>query len=118
MRGRKTKRTHISSKKSKYKNIRQTYNGYSYASKLEANYAWELDQLKKAGEIRDWRRQEKIEMRVNGYHVCDYKIDFVIEHKDGSEEFVEVKGFRTKVWALKWKLFEALYPDVKKRIVT
>ena len=29
----------------------------------------------------------------------------------------EVKGFETREWRLKWKLFEACYPDRKKKVV-
>lgn len=102
----------------KYKNVRQTFNNYSYDSKLEAEYAQDLDLRKKAHDIKDWRRQVKIPLSINGQLICNYYIDFVIEHNDGSEEYVEVKGFKTDLWRLKWKLFSAIYPDLKKTIIT
>jgi hypothetical protein len=101
----------------KYKNTKQTYDGYSYMSKLESAYAQQLDLRVKAKDIKGWRRQEKIRLDVNGKHICNYYMDFVIEHNDNSEEFVEVKGFETEAWRLKWKLFCALYPDEKKTIL-
>jgi len=91
----------------KYGNKKQTYNGISYHSKLESGYAQELDLRKKAKDIKDWRRQVKIDLTAHGKHICNYYIDFVIEHNDGSEEYVEVKGFETDVWRMKWKMFEA-----------
>ena len=100
----------------KYRAQSTIYNGISYHSKKEATYAQELDLLKKAGEIKDWERQVKIDLEVNGYHIANYYVDFKIENKDGSIEYHEVKGFSTETWRLKWKLFEALYgdlPDVK-----
>lgn len=85
-------------------------------SKFEAGLARDLELRKKAGDIKDFKEQVKIPLIVNGLIVCDYKIDFVIEHNDGTTEYLEAKGYSTDVWKLKWKLFEALYsdkPDVK-----
>lgn len=84
-------------------------------SKFEAGKAQELELLKKAGEIKDFQEQVKIPLIVNDLIVCDYWIDFVIEHNDGTTEYLETKGYATDTWKLKWKLFEALYsgkPDV------
>jgi len=97
-------------KKNKYSAVRQTYNGYSYMSKRESQKAWDLDMLVKAGEIKSWEKQKKIELKgENGNHVCNYFIDFVVYHHDGTTEFIEVKGFKTDLWALKWKLFKDKY---------
>lgn len=65
--------------------------------------------MKKGKVIRDFREQVKIPIEVNGYHICNYYIDFVIDHNDGTTEYLETKGFATALWKLKWKLFEALY---------
>lgn len=101
----------------KYKAKSCIYDGHPYHSRKEAAYAQELDIRKKTKDIKNWRKQEKIDIRVLGKHICNYYIDFVIEHKDGTEEYVEVKGFETDVWRLKWKLFEACYPKYKKTII-
>lgn len=93
----------------KYKNVKQEHNGIVYHSKKEAGYAAELDLRKKAGDILEWERQVKISLDVNGFHICNYYIDFKVLHNDGTIEYVEVKGFETDEWRLKWKLFEALY---------
>ena len=74
----------------------------------------------RAGELTEVRRQVRIALDVNDHHICNYVIDFVVKHKDGTEEYIEVKGFETDVWRMKWKLFEALYsgkPGVKLTVV-
>jgi len=96
---------------SKLHNIRQTYDGYTYASKLEAKYAMDLDLRLKGNDIKEWERQVKIELDVNGEHICNYYIDFIITHNDGILEYVEVKGMEMPVWRLKWRLFQAIYKD-------
>ncbi len=104
----------------KYGNKSQTYNRISYASKKEAGFAEELDFRMRAKDIKCWSRQQKISLDVNGYHICNYYIDFVVEHNDGTFEYVEVKGFETEVWRLKWKLFEALFgndPMIKLTVI-
>jgi len=100
---------------SKYRNARQTYNDYSYMSRKEAQYAYELDLRLKAKDIKSWRRQQKIDLTFNGFYICNYFIDFVIIHNDGTEEYVEVKGMETPEWKLKWKMTEAmLYKKIAK----
>lgn len=80
-----------------------------YDSKFEAGAAQELELRKKAKDIKNFKEQVTIPLEVNGYHIANYKIDFVIEHNDGTIEYLETKGFATDVWKLKWKLFEACY---------
>ena len=98
-------------KKAKYNNTKCEYRGSTYHSKLEAKYAQDLDLRVKAKEILSWDRQVKIELDVNGYHICNYYIDFIARYPDGTVEYSEVKGLATEVWKLKWKLFEALYSN-------
>lgn len=93
----------------KYRNIKQTYNGYSYDSKKEANKAFELDCLLKAKEIKSWTRQDTIELHgENGSTICKYKPDFTIYHNDGTIEILEIKSkiTMTPTWRLKWRLLE------------
>lgn len=98
--------------------VKQTYNGRSYRSKAEAKYAFELDLRLKNKEFKSWEYEKSIELcGENGGKVCTYKIDFVIYHHDGVTEFVEVKGFETSLWRLKWKLFRDKYgKDAKYKI--
>lgn len=80
-------------------------------SKFEAGKAQELELLKRAGEIKDFEEQKVIRLEVNGYWICDYKIDFIVYHNDGTTEYLETKGVALPAWKIKWKLFEALYSD-------
>lgn len=101
----------------KYKNKTTEYNGHLYHSIKEANYARELDARIKAGELKEFRRQVPVELRVNGMKICTYTIDFVeIDHRD-NEMWTEVKGFETPEWKLKWKLFEAIFPEREKQVI-
>ncbi len=85
-----------------------TYNGHTYHSIREANYAAELDLRLRAGELKEWRRQVPIELRVNGVKICTYTIDFLEIDKNGGEMWTEIKGFATAEWRLK---MEALRRD-------
>ena len=105
-------------RQNKYGNKSSEYNGIIYHSKMEAGYAQELDLRVKAKDIKSWVRQVKIPLKVKGELVANYYIDFVITHNDRIKEYVEVKGFETEVWRLKWKLFEIIYKDkVRKGLV-
>jgi hypothetical protein len=94
-------------RQNKYNNTKCEYNGIIYHSRKEAGYAEELDLRLKAGDIAGWDRQVKVELKAYGRKICNYYMDFVVEHNDGTREWVEVKGFETAIWRLKWKLFEA-----------
>ena len=99
---------------------KQEYNGFRYDSGFEANYAAELDLRIKAKEIKSYDRQVNLNLIVNDFIVCTYRIDFIIHHNDETLEYVETKGYQTDVWKLKWKLFESLYsnlPNTKLTIV-
>jgi hypothetical protein len=104
--------TYFIKKGSKYNNVKQNYGGNKYDSKKESTYASQLDLRKLAKDIKDWERQVNLELRVNGYLICKWKIDFKIIHNDDSIEFVEVKGFETYDYILKRKLFEALKDEM------
>ena len=95
--------------KTYFKNAKKSeYRGSIYDSKFEAQIAFDLDMMLKAGEIIKWERQVKIPLIVNGYLVENYYIDFIV-YRDGETEYIEAKGYPTPAWKIKWKLFEALY---------
>lgn len=99
-----------------FKTKKVTNKGGRWDSKFEACYADELEMRKRGKDIVDYDSHVRIPLEVNGYHICNYFIDFVVHYPDGLTEYVECKGYPTEVWRLKWKLFEALYsdkPDVK-----
>ena len=92
-------------KKNKYKNKRKFYNGRTYDSILEANFAEELDWRIKEGEIKEVLPQFKIELRgLQGKRVTNYFIDFKVINWDDSITYFEVKGYATALWQLKWAM--------------
>lgn len=103
--------------KSKYGNNKTVFGDRLYGSKLEAFYAKQLDTLKKGKAIKDFTPQFKLSLDVNGYHIANYYVDFMVENNDGSKELWEIKGFETDVWRFKWKLTEAIYGEEYKLVV-
>lgn len=99
--------------RNKYNAVKQSFNGRTYHSKKEAQYAAELEWRLKAGEIAEYIPQHPLRMYVNGKKICNYFIDFKVIYPDGSIELVECKGFETDVWRLKWKLTEALLDELE-----
>ena len=98
--------------KNNYFNTKKVKSGGKfYDSKFEAYFGIELEQKLKRGEIKGFDPHLRIPLIVNGYIVCDYYIDFVVYHNDGTVEYIECKGYPTDVWKLKWRLFCALYED-------
>ena len=95
-----------SAKKHKYNAQRTEHNGVLYASKKEADYAKNLDLCRKAGEIQYWLRQ--VPFTLTGGII--YRVDFMEVNRDGSIDFVEVKGYKTEAFKIKKRLVEALYP--------
>lgn len=91
----------------------RTYAGRVYDSAKEMRRAQELDLLKMDGTIIDWWPQYRVPLVVNGKSVCVYVADFRVLYPDSHYELEEAKGFETKEWKLKYKLFRALYPKVK-----
>lgn len=126
--------------KNKYKAQTSIYNGISYHSRAEAEHAMGLDDDLKQGKIKSWKGQHKIPINIlfeselpsltdeDGLelkkrniefnHLCNYYIDFVVEHNDGELEYVEVKGMETELWKMKWKLCEAIFKDHPKITLT
>jgi len=103
--------------KNKYNNKKPTYDGIKFDSKKEAKYYLELKILKKAGEIKDFELQPEFVLldpeddRVTGRGIR-YRADFKIINNDGSEEVVDVKGFKTQIYKIKKKLLLAKFPDI------
>lgn len=97
----------------KYKVVGTNYDGKFYHSKGEASYAMELDWRIKAGEVLSYERQVKIDIRVNGVHITNYFIDFVVTMKDGTRVYTEYKGAVTPDWQIKWNLLNALIHEIE-----
>ncbi len=91
-------------------NARRTeVNGISFASAKEGRRYAELKLLERAGQIRNLELQPRFDLIVNGKKVCRYIADFAFF--EGNERIVlDVKGYETREFKLKRKLFEALFP--------
>ncbi len=98
---------------SKYNAKPTEYNGVTYASKLEAETAAQLDLLVKAGVVTGWEGQVPFQLHAGIVYVAD----FVVCYANGGPRTVDTKGVETPVFKLKRKLFEDLYGplDVIKR---
>lgn len=92
--------------------LARTYGGALYASKAEVNYARLLDIRKQACDIADWGRQYAFQLVVNGVRVGRFTVDFIVIHRQGPREYVEVKGFKTETYKFRLKVFKALNPNV------
>ncbi len=108
----------------KYGAKRSEFKGRHYDSKFEAGVAQELDLRLKAGDIKAVEPQFKVEVwcyRENGLKAfkISHKIDFRIEHKDGSYELIEAKGVETPDYRWRRKFLEEIWlPDHPDHIYT
>ena len=69
-----------------------------------------------AKDIKSWKRQIPIELKVNGKKICVYRCDFEITHLNGKRELIEIKGKETDVWKLKKKLLNAVYLEKNPKV--
>jgi hypothetical protein len=108
----------------KYGAKRTTVDDIKFDSKREADYYCELKLLKRSGEIKDFELQPEFVLvedftkfgeKVKG---IKYRADFKITHNDDSIEIIDVKGFETKDFKLKKKLFDEKYRDLKLTLVS
>jgi len=95
--------------RTKYNAKRTEYNGVTYDSKREANRAWELDMMIKAGDVLKVERQPRFDIYANGKFIAFYKADFKVFYPKGYFEVEDVKGMRTPMYRIKKKLVEAIY---------
>lgn len=98
----------------KYQAKGRNYAGMWFDSTFELNVYQDLEWRLKAGEIKEIKRQVKIVLTVNGVHITNYFIDFIVTYNDGSREYIEAKGFETKDWQIKWRLLHALIDEIDK----
>lgn len=112
----------------KFGNAKTVYNGEKYDSKFEAGVARTLDLRKRAGEIKDWERQYKIECMPytkagDPVPECKvtHKVDFRVHELDGSFTLLEAKGFETADYKMrrKWlmKFWLPAHPDHEYQVV-
>ncbi len=92
-------------KKSKYRSNKVSIDGHTFDSQKEADFYCELKIKLQAKEINGFCLQPIFMLAPS----LKYKPDFIIFNKDGSCEVVDVKGFKTKEYIAKKKVFEDKY---------
>ena len=92
-------------KKRKYRANKVSIDGHTFDSQKEADFYCELKLRLKSEEINGFCLQP-IFILAPG---LKYKADFIIFNKDNSTEVIDVKGFKTKEYIAKKKVFEDKY---------
>lgn len=97
---------------------------HSHDSGLEVKACFDLHCQKIAGDIKDFRFHEILDLQgPSGRNLFTYEIDFTVEHHDGSIEYIETKGdhlSREMGWRMKWKLLQDKHdgdPKYKFRVI-
>lgn len=90
----------------KFGAVKTEVNGIKFHSKKEARYYEELLLRQKAGDVVFFLRQVPFHLPGN----VVYRVDFQEFLSNGTVEFIDVKGMRTKEYIMKKKLVESLYP--------
>lgn len=105
---------------SKYHSKKVVIDGIKFHSKKEGERYIQLKLLKNAGLIKDLELQKSFELqptfKKNGktYRKIVYIADFCYFDNHLGKYIVEdVKGFKTKEYALKKKMFEYVYKDLE-----
>lgn len=92
-------------RKSKYRANKVSIDGHTFDSQKEADFYCELKVRLQAKEINGFCLQPIFMLAPS----LKYKPDFIIFNKDGSTEVIDVKGFKTKEYIAKKKVFEDKY---------
>ena len=90
---------------SKYKSNKTSVDGHTFDSQKEADYYCELKCRLQAKDINGFCLQPVFILAPN----LKYKADFIVFNSDGSVEVIDVKGFKTKEYITKKKVFEDKY---------
>ncbi len=91
--------------------------GHRHDSMGEAGYCDTLALLKSVGDIKSYETQVTFPLKVKGKTITTHRVDFVVVGKDGRKAVHECKGFSTREWGLKKKLFEVCYPGIEYFVV-
>ncbi len=88
--------------RSKYGAKKTSVDGHTFDSKKEAEYYQELKLKLMAGAVKGFCLQPVFILAPD----LKYKADFIVFSEDGTYEIIDVKGFRTKEYKVKKKVFE------------
>ena len=92
--------TNGTKRKSKYRANKVSIDGHTFDSQKEADC--ELKLRLQSKEINGFCLQPTFILAPS----LKYKADFIVFHKDNSTEVIDVKGFKTKEYIAKKKVFE------------
>lgn len=95
-------------KRSKYGAVKTSVDGHTFDSQKEANYYCNLKLRLQAKDIKGFCLQPTFILAPG----LKYKADFIVFNNDGTSEIIDTKGFRTKEYITKKKVFEDKY-DLK-----
>ena len=87
---------------------KRTVDGILFASQKEARVYRDFKLLERAGKLESLVLQMRYPLVVEGRLVCTYVADFVVKPVGKPLEIYDAKGYRTREYKLKKKLFEAL----------
>ena len=103
--------------KRKYNNHKIEIDGFTFDSKLEADFYLRLKPLVKIGKIKELKihprylLQEGFSKNGKHFNPIYYVADFEVTYDDGVTVIYDTKGMRTEVYKIKRKLFEYRYRD-------
>ena len=90
------------SKKTKYRSYKTSVDGHTFDSQKEANYYSMLKLRLQAKDIKGFCLQPTFILAPG----LKYKADFITFNNDGTYEVIDVKGYKTKEYIAKKKVFE------------
>ena len=92
-------------KKDKYRSYKTSVDGHTFDSLKEAEYYQDLKLRLKSADIKGFCLQPTFILAPG----LKYKADFITFNNDGTYEVIDVKGFKTKEYIAKKKVFEDKY---------
>ncbi len=92
-------------KKTKYRSYKTSVDGHTFDSLKEAEYYQNLKLRLKSDDIKGFCLQPTFILAPG----LKYKADFITFNNDGTYEVIDVKGFKTKEYIAKKKVFEDKY---------
>ena len=92
-------------KKSKYRPNKTSVDGHTFDSQKEADYYCELKLRLQSKEIKGFCLQPTFILAPG----LKYKADFIVFNADNTYDVIDVKGFKTKEYIAKKKVFEDKY---------
>ena len=92
-------------KRSKYGAVKTSVDVQKFDSKKEADYYCDLKLRLQCGDIRGFCLQPVFILAPG----LKYKADFIVFYNDGTSEIIDTKGFKTKEYIAKKKIFEDKY---------